>query len=247
MSLPAMPYNALARRLACCFPLDEDDLRAIDRLCAVPRRRVAARREFLREGDRPGQVHILLEGWASRLVMLPDGRRQITAFHLPGDILWRPMGDVRMDFSILALTPAMVVPIASGAFEPFVTAHPGIAMALATQDRVAEAVQRRWLVNLGQRTAFERIGHLFCELHHRLDAIGLAHENSFAFPVTQVELAEATGLTPVHVNRVLRDMRLQGLIDLEHRALRILQFSALAQRTLFDPDYLEPHGPLRLA
>lgn len=237
-----MPFNALARRLSCCFPLDGDDVRAIDRLCAMPRRRLAARREFLREGDRPGQVHILLEGWACRLVMLPDGRRQITAFHLPGDMLWQPMGDVRMDFSILALTPAVVVPIATGAFEAFAATHPVIAMALAMQDRVAEAVQRRWLVNLGQRSAFERIGHLFCELHHRLAAIGLAQGDGFAFPVTQVQLAEATGLTPVHVNRVLRDMRLQGLIDLENRVLCIRQLRALAQRTLFDPAYLAAQG-----
>jgi CRP-like cAMP-binding protein len=222
-------------------------MRAIDRLCAVPRRRVAARREFLREGDRPGQVHILLDGWASRLVMLPDGRRQIIAFHLPGDVLWQPMGAVRMDFSILALTPAVVAPIALGAFEALAAAHPALAMALAMQDRVTEAVQRRWLVNLGQRTAFERIGHLFCELHHRLDAIGLAQGAGFAFPVTQVELAEATGLTPVHVNRVLRDMRLQGLIDLENRVLCIRQLHALAQRTLFDPAYLQAQGAPRQA
>ncbi|MCW1986873.1 UNVERIFIED_ORG: CRP-like cAMP-binding protein [Sphingomonas sp. R1F5B] len=242
MSLPSMLFNALARRLSCCFPLDENDVRAVERLCAVPRRRVAARREFLREGDRPGHVHVLLEGWACHQVMLPDGRRQITAFHLPGDILWQPIGEVRMDFSILALTPAIIAPIPTSALEAVAKAHPAIATALALQNRVAEAVLRRWLVNVGQRAAFERIGHLFCELHHRLHAIGLAQGNGFAFPVTQVELAEATGLTPVHVNRVLRDMRRQGLIDLENRVLRILQLRALAQHALFDPAYLEPHG-----
>jgi len=234
------PPNALAQRLASWTPLDADALRAIERLCAMPRRHLPARREFLREGDRPVQVHILLEGWACRQVMLPDGRRQIVGFHLPGDLLWSPVGDIRLDFSVLALTPTTVVSIPTGSFEPFVSQHPGIAEALAMQERVSQAIQRRWLVNLGQRTAFERIGHLFCELLHRLEPIGMAKGQGFAFPVTQVELAEATGLTPVHVNRVLRDMRLQGLIGLENRVLQILQFSALAQRALFDPGYLAP-------
>ncbi|GHC83598.1 Crp/Fnr family transcriptional regulator [Novosphingobium pokkalii] len=239
-----MPCNALGRRLARYAPLDETDLRAIERLCAVPRHRVPPRREFLREGDRPGAVQVLLEGWAQRLVLLPDGRRQITGFALPGDVLWRPSGAMRLDFSVIALTPAMIVPINAGAWDQIASESSGMALALARQERVAEAIERRWLVNLGQRTAFERLGHLFCELCHRLDTIGMVtrsdQSQSFAFPVTQVELAEATGLSPVHVNRVLREMRSEGLIRLEQRTLHLLKRQALAQRTLFDPAYLEP-------
>lgn len=132
---------------------------------------------------------------------------------------------MRLDFSVIALTPAMIMPINAGAWDQVASKSSGIALALARQERVAEAIERRWLVNLGQRTAFERLGHLFCELCHRLDAIGMVARSeqslSFAFPVTQVELAEITRLSPVHVNRVPRERRGQGLIRLEQRALHL--------------------------
>ena len=240
MTAPMLSNDPLIHRLQRFHPLSSDDIHVLERLCAVPRRRLRARTEFLSEGDRPGQVSILHEGWACKLVMRPDGRRQIAGFLLPGDLLWRPAGDVRLDYSVQALTEVSIIPIGAAAFEFQFAARPALATALAVRDRVEEAIQRRWLVNLGQRSALERIGHLFCELHHRLDAIGLVDGTGFAFPVTQVELGEATGLTPVHVNRTLRALRHQGLIDLESRTLRLPQPAELAQRTLFDPGYLEP-------
>lgn len=117
-------------------------------------------------------------------------------------------------------------------------AEPRIARALWRQMLAGFSVQCEWTLNNGQRTALERIGHLFCELYHRLRGVGLTEGTGYAFPLTQNDLAEATGLTPVHVNRTLQEMRGAGLILLKDRTLYIPDLDALEDAVLFSPDYL---------
>lgn len=209
-------------------------------------RAIAAKRDLIREGDQPQAMFLLASGWACRYKTLADGRRQIVAFLLPGDLC-----DLHnhvlgaMDHSIGALTPVQYLEVTHDRVAEVVTIYPRLGRALWWQTLVGLAVQREWTLNNGQRSALERIGHLFCELYHRLKGVGLTQGSGYAFPLTQNDLAEATGLTPVHVNRTLQEMRAAGLIVLKDRVLDIPDLDALEDAVLFTPDYLHLDGEPR--
>jgi CRP-like cAMP-binding protein len=116
--------------------------------------------------------------------------------------------------------------------------HPRITQALFWDELVTVAIQREWTLNVGQRTAYERIAHLLCELYLRLRTVGLTDGTSCHFPLTQVDLADATGLTAVHVNRTLQELRRDGLIELQSKTLTIPDLNALRQVALFNDNYL---------
>jgi CRP-like cAMP-binding protein len=118
-----------------------------------------------------------------------------------------------------------------------------VARALWWATLVDEAVAREWIVNIGQRTALERTAHLFCELFHRLQAVELTRDTRCELPMTQTELGEAMGLSAVHVNRTLQELRREGLITLEDRELKILDLPRLEAVAMFDPAYLHLQGP----
>lgn len=233
------PSALLERRLAGGAPLSEPELAAVRLLADRPSRAVAAKRELIREGDVPRGPFLVAEGWACRFKMLDDGRRQIVGLLLPGDLC-----DVnvqlqgRMDHSIGALTAVRVVEIDPERVAAVADDHPRLAVAFWRRLLVDAATQREWTLSNGQRSALERIAHLFCECFHRLRAVGLAGPSSYAFPLTQTDVAEATGLTPVHVNRTLQEMRATGLIVLKERMLDIPDPDLLADRAQFTPDYL---------
>ncbi|MBO9575307.1 MAG: Crp/Fnr family transcriptional regulator [Sphingobium sp.] len=227
-------------RLSCFAPLNEEDREALERACAGTKRRVKAKTDLFREGEKMATANILASGWACRFMTLPDGRRQIAGFLVPGDICRVEVPEIALDYSITALTDCTYLQINPGAMERLAASRPAIGEALAVHEHVATAILRNWILNLGQRNAFERIGHLFCELLVRMKCVGEVVDNRFRFPVTQVELAEATGLTPVHVNRTVQDMRARELVSLQNRELRILDFERLADLVMFDGDYLHP-------
>ncbi|WP_347271129.1 Crp/Fnr family transcriptional regulator [Rhizorhabdus histidinilytica] len=233
----------LAKRLDNFVSLDPDEHALLARLTSERVRRSAARTDIVREGEPTHVLRLFLSGWACRYRTLEDGRRQILAFLLPGDLC-----DLNnyvlseLDHSIGALTPVQYVEIQ----------HDRVAQLMADRLRLAQAfwwhmltslsIQREWTLNLS-RSAFERIGNLFCELFFRLRAVGLTQGRRYDLPITQIEMAEATGLTPVHVNRTLQEMRSEGLIILKERVLDIPDIAALQQAVLFSPTYLH----LRLA
>jgi CRP-like cAMP-binding protein len=170
---------------------------------------------------------------------LEDGRRQIVAYFVPGDVCdLRVFILKRMDHSIGAVAASRVAIIAPDDILEMTNRFPNLTRALWWSTLVEEAITREWVVNVGQRNARERIGHLFCELLFRFRAVGLSQGNSCAMPLTQVELAETLGLSSVHVNRTLQELRRQKLITLEGGTLTIEKLDKLMEVTLFNPDYL---------
>lgn len=229
--------NPLAAKLQTVASLPEDDLKALDDMCADVRE-IGARRHIIREGDRPDHVHLVLEGWAARATVLPDGSRQLTALLIPGDFCDLHITILgEMDHSIVALTKAKVAYIPRATMTAL-TERPALTRALWWATLVDEAVLRAWIVNVGRREAYEAIGHLMCELYIRMRNVGLTTGHSFELPLTQEEFADALGLTPVHVNRVLQRMRSEKLIVLKRSALQILDYGRLETASGFNPNYL---------
>jgi CRP-like cAMP-binding protein len=237
MDADAARGSPLAIKLASVANLSDDDLQALDRLSADARDMVP-RRNIIREGDRPDRVHLMVEGWAARYKLLPGGSRQITAFLIPGDFCDLHVTILgEMDHSIITLTRAKVAFIRRGEIEAL-TERPRLTRALWWATLVDEAVLRAWIVNVGRREAFEAIGHIMCELYLRMKNVGLAADHSFELPLTQEELADALGLTPVHVNRVLQRMRGEGLITFKSGSLTILDYPRLEKSAGFNSNYL---------
>ena len=202
-------------------------------------RTVGARRDVVREGDEPRSVNLVLEGWACRYKQLPDGRRQIVSFFIPGDLCDSNVFILKeMDHSVGAITQTRIAEISQPDFQAMMDESPRITQALWWHELVNASVQREWTTNIGQRTAFERIAHLLCEMFVRLRSVGLTDGDSCDFPLTQVDLADATGLTAVHVNRTLQELRRDGLITLEHRRLTIPDLDRLQDVAMFNPNYL---------
>jgi CRP-like cAMP-binding protein len=219
--------------------LSRADRAALEEAASARIRHFGPREDVVREGDRPHPINLILDGWAYRYKALEDGRRQITAFLLPGDICDLGMMILKqMDHSIGTLTAVTVAEIPAEIILKLTTAHPRLARAVWWYSLVEEATSREWITNLGQRTAFERLAHLFCELFLRLRAVGLTDGNSCELPLTQEQLADASGMTSVHVNRTLLSLREAGLIDLKGKILTIPDLEALQAAALFDASYL---------
>ena len=230
--------NRLVRKLERYAKLSADDRAALDELVRQNVRRLRAREDIIREGERPTHISLILQGWACRYKVLEDGRRQIISFFLPGDLCDLNVFVLRqMDHSIGAITPLAYAEVRREAFDS-VAERPRVIQAMWWDSLVMAAVQREWTVNLGQRTAFERVAHLLCELFIRLRSVGLTHGSRCELPVTQAELADAIGLTPVHVNRTLQDLRGQGLIVLQGKELTIPDLERLKDVSLFNDNYL---------
>lgn len=229
----------LQRHLNAFTKLSTRDRTLIDRAVSKNVREIGARRDIVREGDKPRAVNVVLEGWACRYKQLPDGRRQVVAYFVPGDLCDANVFILReMDHSIGAITKVRFAEIAPPDFEELMAQSPRITQALWWHELVVAAIQREWTTNVGQRSAFERIAHLFCEMFLRLQVVGLTQANSCDWPLTQTDLADATGLTPVHVNRTLQELRRQGLVELHGKRLTIPDLAALKDVSMFNPNYL---------
>lgn len=219
--------------------LSADDQAALSTLSQSNLREIRPRRDIIREGEQPQFVNLVVDGWAIRHKMLEDGRRQITAFLMPGDICDLDVFVLKeMDHSIGALTPVTVAQIPREMLDQIEAKHPRIAQALHWDLLVQLAIQREWTVNLGQRSAIERISHLICELFARLRAVGLCIDNTCHVPITQTDLSEATGITPVHVNRTLQELRAQNLIEWKAREIHVADMEALKRIAMFNDNYL---------
>lgn len=229
----------LVRKLRAYTRLSEQDEALLVRITTEHRRQLNAREDVVGEGRPPHAINVFETGWGCRYKMLEDGRRQIIGLFLPGD-----MCDLniyllsQMDHSIGALTTATISEVSRRGFDELMNGHVRIRSALWWEQLVANAIQREWSVNLGQRTALERLAHLLCEIYYRLRIVGLTDGNQCDFPLTQTELGEATGLSTVHVNRTLQELRAANLIVLKDRTLQIPNLEALEDAALFDPGYL---------
>ena len=230
--------NPLLRKLANFTKLSEEESNLVQ-ASTLDVRDFAAREDVISQGDRTGGVKLLLEGFACRYKVLEDGRRQIVAYFVPGDLCdLRVFILRRMDHSIGAVVASKVASISPENILKMTHNYPTLTRALWWSTLVEEAIAREWIVNVGQRSALERMAHLFCELLYRFRAVGLNEGNSCTLPLTQVELAETLGLSSVHVNRTLQELRRQKLITLEAGKLAIQDLEALKEVSFFNPDYL---------
>jgi len=237
--------NQFIEKLKGFASLDDEDVVLLKQATAKTRI-VAARQDLIREGDRPGPVFVMLEGWACRYKMLPEGGRQIVAFMMPGDSCPMHIAVLaEMDHSVQTLTDARVALVERAVFQKLLEKRPEIARAMWSTQLVDEGTLREWIVSMGRRSSLARVAHLMCELYVRARHIGLVHGNEFELPVTQIVLADALGMTPVHINRVLRQLRLTKVMELHEKSLSILDPSKLAEVAGFDENYL--HRRLRRA
>lgn len=202
-------------------------------------RSFAENTDIVRQGDRPGECALLLDGFACRYKVLGEGQRQIMSFHIPGDIpdlqsLHLPV----MDHSLMALTPTKLAFIPHLALNDLTRTYPEITVAFWRDTLIDASVFREWLAGVGRRTAHQRIAHLICEVYVRMRSVGLAEKGGFPLPVTQAELGDSLGLSTVHVNRVLQDLRRDGLISSKGRFVVIQDWEQLKAAGDFEAGYL---------
>ncbi len=202
-------------------------------------RQVGARGDIVLEGEEARGLVLVLEGWVCNYRQLENGKRQIVSLFVPGD-LCQPFGILPrfLDHSLGAITPVTLAQVPLHAIQAAAQASPRIAEALWWDLLVAAAIDRERVVSLGRRTAAERLGHLLCELHVRLTMVGLADETGYDLPVTQGDLADLLGLSTVHVNRSLQDLRGAGLITLKGRRLAFRNLQGLRAVSFFDTTHL---------
>jgi CRP-like cAMP-binding protein len=237
------PLNRLVRRLEVdTAPLAQEEKNAILRL-PVTIREIGADQDILREGDRPSQCYVVIEGFQCRYKMLRDGERQIMSFHMPGDIpdLQSLFLQV-MDHSLGTITPNRVGFIAHDALRELIREQPAIGERLWRETLIDAAIFREWITNVGSRDAYTRIGHIICEFFVRLRSVGLTKGTTFNFPITQTEIGDATGLSTVHVNRSVQQLRADGLISIERGVCTIPDFARLKEAAMFEPGYLHLQG-----
>lgn len=237
--------NQFIRKLSGFGNLGQADIDALAEATAHPRR-LPSKRDLIREGDRPGPVFVMIEGWAYRYKVLPNGNRQVLAYLMPGDACDLHVGLLgEMDHSIQTLTNALVATIGRDEIERLFDAHPAIANAMYIAQLVDEGTMRAWITSMGRRTSIERVAHLMCELFIRARNIGLRTDPVFDLPLSQLLLADSLGMTPVHLNRVLKELRSQEAMTLRRGCLSIIDIGKLIRIAGFDDNYL--HRRMRAA
>jgi CRP-like cAMP-binding protein len=240
---PAHHADRLIRKLETLAALSDEAKQALGSL-PMSVKVFGADQDIVREGDCPVECCLVLEGMVFRYLMLDDGRRQIMGFYIPGDIPDLQSLHIKiMDHSVGTLVPTIVGLIPHQSLNNLNARYPRIANALWRDTIVDAAMFRLWMVGLGRKSAHERIAHLFCELLMRFKAVGIAKDAlTCEFPMTQTELGDALGLSAVHVNRVVQDLRADGLINLRGSSLHINDWERLQQRAKFNPTYLHLEG-----
>ena len=213
--------NFLARKLNAFVALSERELGVLAELQSAPIR-IKRGKELVHEGQTGHMAYILLAGWACSFKLVPDGGRQIIRFPLPGDWIGLRSALLRIsDHCFSALTDAVVSSIDASRMLRIFEEVPRLGVAILWATSQDEAMVVDHLVSLGRRSAIERTAHFFLELHERLRRVGLAANGEFACPLNQYVLADALGLSAIHVNRVLRQLRERGLLALKAGTMTI--------------------------
>jgi CRP-like cAMP-binding protein len=233
-----MPSTPLVRMLESILDLSEDERDVLRKLSGTIKS-VDPRQDLVREGDRPSVCCLILDGFAYRYKLTETGKRQIFSFHIPGDIpdLQSLHIDV-MDHSLSSLSACKVMFIPHETVRDLVRRCPRIGDAFWRETLIDGAVFREWMLCLGRREAYGHMAHLLCELYVRLKAVGLTNGDGYEFPLTQAEFGDALGLSTVHVNRTLQDLRGDGLITLRSNSVTVLDWDRLREAGEFDPTYL---------
>src|SRR5215207_4142247 len=230
--------NPLIRTLGSVFALTEDERQALE---ALPMQVMVIKddQDIVRMGDRPSRSCLILSGFAATYKVTAGGKRQIVSFAIAGDIPdLQSLHLKTLDTSIATISTCRVGFIPHEALREISTRYPRIGAALWRETLIDAAIFREWVMNVGQREAYQRMAHVLCELLVRLRAVGLVEDHACDLPITQSEFADAIGTSNVHVNRVLQELRAEGLIELKGDRLFVPDWDRLKQMGEFDPTYL---------
>lgn len=209
----------------------------IDRISLTPERQLVA------EGDRPRHLHVLEQGWAAKVKMLPDGRRHFATLLLPGDICDLDGLHLRTyDYGVVALTRCSVSRLDRNAVLALCDENRMVAQLLTWLAFVENALLNQATLSLARRSARDRLAHLLCELMLRLAQIGFARADGYDLPLSQEKIADALGLTPVHINRTFKQLRTERLASLSRQRVSLLDWDGLRHSAGFTPDYLHLDG-----
>jgi CRP-like cAMP-binding protein len=236
------------RRLESRAALDAEDRAAVMAL-PLTYRKLEPAAYMVREGELTETCILLLDGFAYRHKVTGDGERQILSVHMPGEFLDLQNSLLGLaDHNVQTLTRCEVAVVPVTSLRALADARPTVGRAMWIDTLIDSAIFREWIVNVGRRDSISRLSHLLCEFALRLDAAGLAKDRCYELPMTQEQLADCTGLTPVHVNRVLKELGRMGLISRDKRSVRILEWDRLQHIGDFNTRYLhlEAGGPTNI-
>jgi CRP-like cAMP-binding protein len=218
--------------------ISSEEERAIRGIVAETRR-LPSDEVIIRSGEELNSSLLLLDGWMARSKDLQSGERQVTELHIAGDFAdLHGFTLKRLDHDVLTLTECTVAVVPHDRLKDLTERFPHLSRVYWYETNVDAAFHREWALSLGQRSAISRMAHLFCEIYARLDVVGRTAGNGCELPLTQRELSECLGLTVVHANRTLQELRRRGLVELENRYLRIIDRRGLEGVAEFDPAYL---------
>lgn len=232
------PLQLLIRKLDIHTPLSQEDREAI---LALPYtlRTLEPHSYTVREGDPPTQCAILISGFAYRQKITSNGSRQIVAIHIPGDAIdFQNLFLDVADHSVQTLTRAEIAVVPRAEFQALARSRAGVGHAILVTILIEASIFREWVLNVGRRDSRTRMAHLLCEFGARLQAQGLADEYGYELPMTQEQLADATGLTSVHVNRTLKGLEAEGLITRNKRHVSFPDWEKMREVADFNQRYL---------
>jgi CRP-like cAMP-binding protein len=227
-------YDALLKRLRAVSALDEEDVAAI-RSIPVAVKNYRANQPIVSDGQRPTECCLLVDGFCFRSKTTSGGLSQILSIHVPGE-----MPDLQslylhvMDHDLLALTDCVLGFISHAALRDLIRARVGVTEALWRDTLIDAAMFREWIVNIGQRPALNRLAHTIVEMRERLKIIGRVKDAQFEMPLTQEQIGDAMGITPVHVSRTIKQLRQENVADLYRGRVTILNEAKLEELADFD-------------
>jgi len=232
------PLHLFTRKLEGLKRLDSKDRETIASL-PITRKNYGPDHSLIREGERADRCCLLVSGYACRHKIEATGGRQIISFHLPGDLLdAQHLLLDRADHNIETVGPVSVAWIPKQALQAAIRNRPALAEALWRDTLIDASIFREWVLNVGRRDAKARIAHMLCEFAFRCEHAGLGNAANFVLPMSQEQIADATGLTPVHVNRTLQQIGNEGVIVRRRREIEIVDWDRFCLIAGFDPGYL---------
>lgn len=230
--------SSLIAKLEARDDLTSDERSVIDTMLGEVRI-VAAGEDIVRDGDRPPHSTLLIEGFASRYKVLQGGERQLTAIHVPGDFVDLHSFLLKeMDHAVGAMSACRVATVPHTTLERLSCTHPHLTRLFWLLTLIDGASHREWLVAMGRRPAIGQMAHLLCELQVRLGVVGAVQDGCFRLPITQIELGDVLGLSSVHVNRTLQELRATGMVAWKGQMVSILDWTGLQRMAEFDARYL---------
>jgi CRP-like cAMP-binding protein len=212
-----------------------------DLIEALPRREMVLQKndDLVRQGSRPRESCLMLEGFAARLHILENGKQQISGIYVPGDFVDLHSLLLKvMDHSVVALGPCRAAYVPHDSLQAITDRAPHLTRLLWLSTLIDAAILRAWVVSSARRTSLQRFAHFLCELYTRLEVVGLVQKNTFRFPASQADVGDILGLSTVHVNRTLQELRATGCVAWRREGITVSNFDQLSRIADFDALYL---------